>query len=39
MRVLLAEDDKNLGDALKQGLIKHGFQVDWVRDGRTRSWG
>jgi DNA-binding response OmpR family regulator len=35
MRVLLAEDDKNLGDALKQGLIKHGFQVDWVRDGQA----
>lgn len=35
MRVLLAEDDKNLGNALKQGLIKHGFQVDWVRDGQA----
>lgn len=35
MRILLAEDDKNLGDALKQGLIKHGFQVDWVRDGQA----
>lgn len=35
MRVLLAEDDKNLGDALKQGLIKLGFKVDWVRDGQA----
>ena len=35
MRVLLAEDDKNLGNALKQGLIKHGFQVDWVRAGQA----
>ena len=35
MRVLLAEDDKNLGNALKQGLTKHGFQVDWVRDGQA----
>jgi two-component system OmpR family response regulator/two-component system response regulator QseB len=35
MRILLAEDDKNLGDALKQGLIKHGFQVDWIRDGQA----
>lgn len=35
MRILLAEDDKNLGDALKQGLIKHGFEVDWVRDGQA----
>lgn len=35
MRVLLAEDDKNLGAALEQGLIRHGFQVDWVRDGQA----
>jgi DNA-binding response OmpR family regulator len=35
MRILLAEDDKNLGNALKQGLTKHGFQVDWVRDGEA----
>lgn len=35
MRLLLAEDDLNLGNALKQGLIKHGFQVDWVRDGQA----
>ena len=35
MRILLAEDDKNLGDALKQGLIHHGFTVDWVRDGQA----
>ncbi|WP_114639376.1 winged helix-turn-helix domain-containing protein [Polynucleobacter necessarius] len=38
MRVLLAEDDKNLGNALKQGLIQHGFQVDWVRDGEAVSY-
>ena len=35
MRILLAEDDKNLGEALKLGLIHHGFQVDWVRDGQA----
>ncbi len=35
MRLLLAEDDLNLGNALEQGLIKHGFQVDWVRDGQA----
>ncbi len=35
MRILLAEDDRNLGDALKLGLIHHGFQVDWVRDGQA----
>ena len=35
MRVLLAEDDRNLGEALKLGLIHHGFEVDWVRDGQA----
>lgn len=35
MRILLAEDDRNLGEALKLGLIHHGFQVDWVRDGQA----
>lgn len=33
MRVLLAEDDALLGDALQAGLRELGFQVDWVRDG------
>lgn len=33
MRVLLAEDDPMLGDALRAGLRQQGFQVDWVRDG------
>ncbi len=33
MRILLAEDDRLLGDGLAQGLRQHGFQVDWVRDG------
>lgn len=35
MRVLLAEDDRNLGEALKLGLVHHGFEVDWVRDGQA----
>lgn len=35
MRVLLAEDDRNLGEGLKLGLIHHGFEVDWVRDGQA----
>ena len=35
MRVLLAEDDALLGDGLRAGLRQHGFQVDWVRDGRA----
>jgi DNA-binding response OmpR family regulator len=33
MRILLAEDDLALGDALKVGLRLSGFQVDWVQDG------
>ena len=33
MRILLAEDDPLLGDALQTGLRELGFQVDWVRDG------
>lgn len=33
MRILLAEDDPLLGDALRAGLRQRGFQVDWVRDG------
>ncbi len=35
MRILLAEDDALLGDGLRAGLRQHGFQVDWVRDGRA----
>ena len=33
MRMLLAEDDTLLGDALRAGLRQRGFLVDWVRDG------
>ena len=33
MRILLAEDDRLLGDGLRAGLRQQGFQVDWVRDG------
>ncbi len=33
MRILLAEDDPQLGDGLRAGLRQLGFQVDWVRDG------
>ena len=33
--MLLAEDDALLGDGLRAGLRQHGFQVDWVRDGRA----
>jgi DNA-binding response OmpR family regulator len=33
MRILLAEDDDLLGSGLRAGLMQHGFEVDWVRDG------
>ena len=33
MRILLAEDDDLLGSGLRTGLVQHGFEVDWVRDG------
>lgn len=33
MRILLAEDDPQLGDALAVGLKQAGYSVDWVRDG------
>ena len=33
MRILLAEDDALLGDALQVGLRQAGFDVDWARDG------
>ncbi len=33
MRVLIAEDDPLLGDALHAGLRQRGFEADWVRDG------
>lgn len=33
MRVLVAEDDPLLGDALREGLTQRGFDVDWVTDG------
>ncbi len=33
MRVLLAEDDIDLGTGITAGLQKLGFTVDWVQDG------
>jgi DNA-binding response OmpR family regulator len=32
-RVLVAEDDALLGDALQAGLRQRGFDADWVQDG------
>lgn len=33
MRILLAEDDPQLGDGLTVGLRQEGYAVDWVKDG------
>ena len=33
MRILLAEDDRLIGDGLNIGLAKLGFSVDWFQDG------
>jgi two-component system OmpR family response regulator/two-component system response regulator QseB len=35
MRVLVVEDDPLLGDALRVGLGRAGFQVEWVQDGEA----
>lgn len=35
MRILLAEDDPQLGDGLTVGLRQTGLTVDWVRDGQA----
>jgi len=35
MRILLCEDDPELGDGLTVGLRLSGFAVDWVRDGNA----
>jgi two-component system response regulator QseB len=33
LRLLLAEDDPMIGEAVRSGLQLHGFAVDWVHDG------
>ena len=35
MRILLVEDDPQLGDGLTSGLRQAGFAVDWVKDGNS----
>lgn len=37
MRLLLAEDDGMIGDALRSLLTKDGHAVDWVQDGAAAS--
>lgn len=33
MRVLVVEDDENLGQVIRRGLEEEGYAVDWVVDG------
>jgi len=35
MRVLLVEDDLMISDAVRQGLRRHGFAVDWAGSGTS----
>ncbi len=37
MRILLVEDDINIGDAILVGLESEGFTVDWLQDGKIAS--
>jgi two-component system response regulator QseB len=35
MRLLLIEDDRMIGEALRRGLREEGFSVDWIDDGKA----
>jgi two-component system response regulator QseB len=37
MRLLLVEDDAMIGEAIRAGLKRDGFAVDWVHDGEAAS--
>jgi two-component system, OmpR family, response regulator QseB len=37
MRLLLVEDDTMIGEAIREGLKREGFTVDWVHDGESAS--
>ncbi len=37
MRLLIVEDDRLLGEALRTGLSQAGFQAEWVQDGE-QAW-
>ena len=35
VRLLLVEDDAMIGEAIRTGLRRDGFTVDWVHDGES----
>ncbi|KPI13360.1 two component transcriptional regulator, winged helix family [Actinobacteria bacterium OK006] len=35
MRVLLVEDDEPVAESLRRGLLRYGFQVEWVTTGHA----
>jgi two-component system response regulator QseB len=35
MKLLLVEDDRMIGEAVRRGLRQEGFTVDWAQDGRA----
>lgn len=35
MRILIAEDDRPLGEGIQMGLRQAGWQADWVQDGQA----
>ena len=37
MRLLLVEDDPMIGEAIRAGLRREGFTVDWVREARAAA--
>ena len=37
MRLLLVEDDTMIGEAIRAGLRREGFTVDWVHDGESAA--
>ena len=37
VRLLLVEDDAMIGEAIRAGLKREGFAVDWVRDATSAA--
>ncbi len=35
VRILMVEDETSLGEGIRFNLIKNGYTVEWVQDGRT----